>query len=129
MATGPFTRTGSPNPPGDPVRASPRLSAGVVEETGACFDLTTQGVRNPMRTARGFRVACLTLGLALLAVGCAGPRRDAGGDGVRGGTLRVLSDTDIDGLDTAVAYTPTPRSRAPPPGPCTATTSRGRPSR
>jgi hypothetical protein len=29
---------GSPHPPGDPIRASRRLSAGVVEETGACFD-------------------------------------------------------------------------------------------
>ena len=31
---------------------------------------------------------------------------DASRDGVRGGTLRVLSEHDIDGLDTAVAYTP-----------------------
>jgi peptide/nickel transport system substrate-binding protein len=55
-----------------------------------------------MRTARGFRMACLTLALALVAVGCAGPQRDADGDGVRGGTLRVLSNELDAGLDTAV---------------------------
>jgi peptide/nickel transport system substrate-binding protein len=59
-----------------------------------------------MRTARGFRAACLALGLALLGSACVWPGRDAGRDGVRGGTLRVLSEDDIDGLDTAVAYTP-----------------------
>jgi ABC-type transport system substrate-binding protein len=53
-----------------------------------------------MRTAKGFRmVACLTL--ALVAVGCAGQQRD-GGDGVRGGTLRVLSADPHYTLDTAV---------------------------
>jgi ABC-type transport system substrate-binding protein len=54
-----------------------------------------------MRTARGFRMACLTLALALVAVGCAGPQRDADGEGVRGGTLRVLSNELDAGLDTA----------------------------
>ena len=54
-----------------------------------------------MRTARGFQVACLALGLALAAVGCAGPQRDAGHDGVRGGTLRVLSAKPVMRLDTA----------------------------
>jgi peptide/nickel transport system substrate-binding protein len=69
------------------------------------LDPTSRGVE-PMRTASGFRTACLMLAFALLAVGCAGPRRDADGDGARGGTLRVLSADDIDGLDTAVSYTP-----------------------
>ena len=55
-----------------------------------------------MRTARGFRVACLALGLALAAVSCAGPERDAGADGVRGGTLRVLTAEPDIRLDTAV---------------------------
>jgi peptide/nickel transport system substrate-binding protein len=59
-----------------------------------------------MRTAMGFRVACLALGIALLGSACVGPRQDASRDGVRGGTLRVLSEDDIDGLDTAVIYTP-----------------------
>jgi peptide/nickel transport system substrate-binding protein len=59
-----------------------------------------------MRTASGFRVACLALGLALLGSGCSIPQPDASGDGVRGGTLQVLSGGDIIGLDTAVNYTP-----------------------
>jgi peptide/nickel transport system substrate-binding protein len=59
-----------------------------------------------MRTARGFRAACLVLGLALLGASCTGPQQDPSRNGVRGGTLRVLSADDIDGLDTAVTYTP-----------------------
>ena len=59
-----------------------------------------------MATAKLFRAACLALGLTLVGAGCTGPPRDAGRDGVRGGTLRVLSADDIDGLDTAVTYTP-----------------------
>jgi peptide/nickel transport system substrate-binding protein len=55
-----------------------------------------------MRTANGFRMACLALGLALVAAGCAGPQRDDGGDGVRGGTLRVLTAEPHPTLDTAV---------------------------
>jgi peptide/nickel transport system substrate-binding protein len=54
-----------------------------------------------MRIARGFRMASLALALALVAVGCAGPQRDAGGDGVRGGTLGVLSADPEYTLDTA----------------------------
>ena len=65
-----------------------------------------RGVRDPMRTARGLRAACLLLGLALLGSACTGPERDAARDGVRGGTLRVLSAEAISGLDTAVTYTP-----------------------
>jgi peptide/nickel transport system substrate-binding protein len=65
-----------------------------------------------MRTARGFRMACLALGLALVAVGCAGPQRDAGGDGVRGGTLRVLSYAPFFGLDTADSNGPIVRPYA-----------------
>ena len=57
-----------------------------------------------MRTARGFRMACLTIALALAALGCSGPERDAGGDGVRGGTLRVLTADPGVRLDTADAY-------------------------
>jgi peptide/nickel transport system substrate-binding protein len=59
-----------------------------------------------MRTASGFRVACLALGLTLLGAACSTPQRDSSGNGVRGGTLRVLSADNIDGLDTAVTYTP-----------------------
>jgi peptide/nickel transport system substrate-binding protein len=58
-----------------------------------------------MRIARGIRAACLALGLTLLAA-CTGSQQDASGNGVRGGTLQVLSADDIDGLDTAVTYTP-----------------------
>ena len=57
-----------------------------------------------MRSAGGFRVACLALGLALLVASCTGPLGDAGRSGVRGGTLRVLSNrslTGLSGLDTA----------------------------
>jgi peptide/nickel transport system substrate-binding protein len=59
-----------------------------------------------MRTATGFRAACLALGIALLGTTCVRPQQDDSRDGVRGGTLRVLTDHDIDGLDTAVIYTP-----------------------
>jgi peptide/nickel transport system substrate-binding protein len=58
-----------------------------------------------MRTASGFRAACLALGLALLGAACSEPQQDASGTGVRGGTLRVLSNEPLKGLtglDTAV---------------------------
>jgi len=51
------------------------------------------------------------IGLALVAVGCAGRDGDAGGDGVRGGTLQVLSSDPEPTLDTAVFYYP-PIARA-----------------
>jgi peptide/nickel transport system substrate-binding protein len=70
------------------------------------------GVIDRMRTASGLRMACLTLALALVAVGCAGLERDAGGDGVRGGTLRVLSSDPFFGLDTADSYGPIVRPYA-----------------
>jgi peptide/nickel transport system substrate-binding protein len=54
-----------------------------------------------MRTARGFQVACLALGLVLAALSCSGPERDAGANGVRGGMLRVLSNEPDPTLDTA----------------------------
>ena len=56
-----------------------------------------------MRPARVIRAACLTIALALVAVGCSGPERDGddGGDGVRGGTLRVLTAEPDPTLDTA----------------------------
>jgi len=57
-------------------------------------------------TAKVFRAACLALGLALLGASCTAPPQDSSGNGVRGGTLRVLSADDITGLDTAVNYTP-----------------------
>jgi peptide/nickel transport system substrate-binding protein len=64
-----------------------------------------------MRTASGFRVACLALGLALLGAACSTPQRDASENGVRGGTLQVLSaDPDVK-LDTATFYYP-PITRA-----------------
>jgi peptide/nickel transport system substrate-binding protein len=53
-----------------------------------------------MRTATGFRMACLTLVFTLVAVGCAGPQRDASANGVRGGTLQVLSTQPDITLDT-----------------------------
>jgi peptide/nickel transport system substrate-binding protein len=59
-----------------------------------------------MPAAKLSRVACLALGLALLGSACSGPGRDAGRNGIRGGTLRVLSTEPILGLDTAVNYTP-----------------------
>ena len=59
-----------------------------------------------MRATSGLRAACLVLALALLGPACTGRDGDGGGDGVRGGTLRVLSEDDIDALDTAVIYTP-----------------------
>jgi peptide/nickel transport system substrate-binding protein len=54
-----------------------------------------------MRTARGFRAACLALGLALLGASCTGPQRDSSRNGVRGGTLWVLSAAPGMELDTA----------------------------
>jgi peptide/nickel transport system substrate-binding protein len=57
-----------------------------------------------MRTASGFRAACLALGLVLLGAACSTLQRDASGNGVRGGTLRVLSaDADFT-LDTTGFY-------------------------
>ena len=55
--------------------------------------------------ALAVRAACLVLGLALLESGCLMPQPDASGNGVRGGTLQVLSGGDIIGLQTAVNYT------------------------
>jgi peptide/nickel transport system substrate-binding protein len=57
-----------------------------------------------MRSAGGFRAACLVLGVVLLATSCTGAQQDAGRSGVRGGTLRVLSHRLLTGfaqLDTA----------------------------
>jgi peptide/nickel transport system substrate-binding protein len=62
-----------------------------------------------MRTARGFRAACLALGFALLGASCTGPQRDSSANGVRGGTLRVLAADRILTLDTADIYGPIAR--------------------
>jgi ABC-type transport system substrate-binding protein len=64
-----------------------------------------------MPTARGISAACLVLGLALAAMSCSGSERDASANGMRGGTLRVLTDEPEVTLDTAaypdpaIAYT------------------------
>ena len=65
-----------------------------------------------MRAARILRVACLALGLALLGASCSEPQRDPNGNGVRGGTLRVLSYAPFSGLDTADSYGPIVRPYA-----------------
>jgi peptide/nickel transport system substrate-binding protein len=55
-----------------------------------------------MGAAKVLRAACVVLALALLGSACTGLQRDAGADGVRGGTLGVLTvESDIT-LDTAV---------------------------
>jgi peptide/nickel transport system substrate-binding protein len=59
-----------------------------------------------MPATRSFRVVCLALGLALFGASCTGPQRDSGGNGVRGGTLRVLSNDPEVILDTAFFWPP-----------------------
>jgi peptide/nickel transport system substrate-binding protein len=54
-----------------------------------------------MPAARVIRVASVALGLALAAVSCSGPERDASANGARGGTLRVLTAEPGPTLDTA----------------------------
>jgi peptide/nickel transport system substrate-binding protein len=68
--------------------------------------LTSQGMRNPMPGTRGFRVACLALGLAFLGASCTAPQQDPSANGVRGGTLWVLSTDPEVRLDTADFYYP-----------------------
>jgi peptide/nickel transport system substrate-binding protein len=60
-----------------------------------------------MHTIRLGRTACFALVL-LLAAACTSSSGGTGGHGVRGGTLRVVSEADtmIDSLDTAIAYAP-----------------------
>jgi peptide/nickel transport system substrate-binding protein len=65
-----------------------------------------------MPVAKLLRVACLALGLALLGASCSEPQRDSNGNGVRGGTLRVLSSDPFFGLDTADNYGPIVRPYA-----------------
>ena len=54
-----------------------------------------------MPTVRGFQAACLVLGLAVAVMSCSGPERHASANGVRGGTLRVLTVEPEVTLDTA----------------------------
>jgi peptide/nickel transport system substrate-binding protein len=65
-----------------------------------------------MRTASGFRTACLALSFALLGASCTGQPRDSSTDGASGGTLRVLSSDPFFGLDTADNYGPITRPYA-----------------
>jgi peptide/nickel transport system substrate-binding protein len=65
-----------------------------------------------MSTAKVFRAACLVLGLALLGTACLPPQRHSSGNGVRGGTLRVVSVLFATGLDTAIYGTPFARTYA-----------------
>jgi peptide/nickel transport system substrate-binding protein len=65
-----------------------------------------------MQTARVLRTACLALGLALVGASCTGQPRDSSVNGVRGGTLRVLSSDPFLGLDTADNYGPIARPYA-----------------
>jgi peptide/nickel transport system substrate-binding protein len=65
-----------------------------------------------MRTTSGFRAACLALGLAVLGASCTGQPRDSSANGVRGGTLQVLSSDPFLGLDTADNYGPIARPYA-----------------
>jgi peptide/nickel transport system substrate-binding protein len=71
---------------------------------GACFDQTSQGGEKPMSTAKVFRASCLALGLALLGANCTGPKQGDNGNGVRGGTLQVLTADTIINLDTASGF-------------------------
>ena len=73
---------------------------------------TSGNWRNRRRTASGLRVVCLAVGLMLAAVSCTGPERDASANGVRGGTLRVLSAEPDVPLDTADTYGPIARAYA-----------------
>jgi peptide/nickel transport system substrate-binding protein len=65
-----------------------------------------------MPTARGFRAVCLVIGLTLAAVSCSGPDREASANGVRGGTLRVVSAESDVSLDTADVFGPIARAYA-----------------
>ena len=65
-----------------------------------------------MPTASGFRAVCLMIGLTLAAVSCSGPQQDASANGVRGGTVRVLSAEPDVPLDTADVFGPMARAYA-----------------
>ena len=73
---------------------------------------TSGNWRNRRRTASGLRVVCLAVGLMVAAVSCTGPERDASTNGVRGGTLRVLSAETGPTLDTADVFGPIARAYA-----------------
>ena len=59
-----------------------------------------------MRQTRTSRVVCVALGLALLTTGCTASARRQRSSGVRGVTLRILDDAQVDSLDTAIAFSP-----------------------
>jgi peptide/nickel transport system substrate-binding protein len=65
-----------------------------------------------MSTPKVFRAACLVLGLALIGTACLPPQRHSSGNGVRGGTLRVVSALFATGLDTALYSPPFARAYA-----------------
>src|SRR5215213_136328 len=59
-----------------------------------------------------FRAACLALVLVITGASCTGPQQDSDRNGVRGGTLRVLSADSEMGLDTADIFGPIARPLA-----------------
>src|SRR5215217_2083605 len=103
MTTGPCSRRGSPSHPATP--SGPREHKDWRYGLGRrMLRPDAPGVRKPVPTAKVLRAACLALGLALLGAGCFTPEREAIGNGVRGGTLRVLTHESLKGLtglDTA----------------------------
>jgi hypothetical protein len=76
----------------------------VAEETGACFDLISAGGDEPNANGQRPSDGLPALALALLGASCSEPHRDSNRNGVRGGTLRVLSADPEVRLDTADTF-------------------------